>query len=120
MWDAIGKILFSKHRDLFVVNLGSSLLLLKLGVPPTTIAGKVIGFLIKGFLGFFVDSGVFLIDVTLDSLREGAKLEEFKREAKAAYDKATAKVYDEAEKQKIRRQYLEIISRIGTVGDGPK
>lgn len=120
MWDALGKIFFSKHRDMFAVNLGSNLLLAQLGIVPGTFVAKVLGFFVKGFLGFIMDSGVFLIDVTLDSLREGRKLKEFTVAATAAYEEATAKIYDENEKQRIRKKYLEIISRIGVVGNGPK
>ena len=120
MWEALGKIFFSKHRDMFAVNLGSNLLLAQLGIVPGTFVAKVLGFFVKGFLGFIMDSGVFLIDVTLDSLKEGRKLEEFTVAATAAYEHATAQIYDETEKAKIRRRYLDIISKIGVVGNGPK
>jgi hypothetical protein len=120
VWDAIGKIFFSKHRDLFAVGLGSNLLLAHLGIVPGTPLSAFLGFFVKGFLGFIMDSGVFIIDVTLDSLKEGKKLDEFRTAATAAYAHATAQIYDETEKAKIRKQYLDIISKIGVVGDDPK
>lgn len=117
MWDAIGKIFFSQHRDLFTVKLGSNLLLLQLGLVPLSLPGKIVGFILRGVLGFAADSGVYLIDLGIDSLREGMKLEDFEKEAKAAYEHTTAKVYDEAEKQAIRKKYLETIRKITFVGE---
>ncbi len=120
MWDIIGKIIFSEHRDLFTVRLGSNLLLLRLGIPPESFAGVCLGRLIRGFLGFFMDSGVFLIDLGLDAYREGQKLKEFHDEAKKIYDKTTSGLKTEEEKIEIRKKYMEIIERMGVVGTAPR
>lgn len=120
MLELLQKVFFGKNKDMFIVQLGSALLLTSFGIATGGVAGVVLGFLLRGFLGVFVEKGIFVIDLTLDSLREGAKLKEFEKAATEAYNKATAKVYNEDEKQAIRKQYLEIISRIGTVGNGPR
>lgn len=78
---------------------------------------KLLGGLFRSVLGFVAELGIFQMELAIDSLREGMKMREFKREAAIAYDKTTAKVYDEDEKQKIREEYLEIINKIGGVGN---
>jgi hypothetical protein len=110
----IARVLSSKNRDLFIVRLGTTLLLAKFGI--VGVAGSFAGFFLRGVLGVLIEDGTFLIDISIDAYREGQKLDEFKIHAKEAYEKATAKIYDEAKKQEIREQYLEIISRIGSVG----
>lgn len=112
------KILTNKNRDMFMVRLAATLLLGKLNI--TGVLATLLGRFLAGILGVFLEEGILLIDLTLDSYREGGKLKEFEKAATEAYKKATAQVYDETKKKEIRRQYLEIISRIGTVGDGPK
>lgn len=116
--DFFTRVVTNKNKDLFLVRLGVTLLLGKFGIVGG--AASFVGFFLRGLLGVLIEDGTFLIDISLDAYREGQKLEEFKREAKAAYEKATAKIYDEAEKEKIRQQYLAIISKIGVVGDKPK
>lgn len=101
-----------------MVRLGSQLILAKFGL--VGFAGDFVGIFLRGVLGLLIEDGTFLIDLGLDAYREGQKLEEFKIEAKRAYDKATAKVYDERKKNEIRQQYLKIISAIGHVGNGPR
>lgn len=101
---------------MFSVRLSSSLLLIAFGISPAGPIGIFLGLLLRGVLGLFVEKGIFLIDISLDSLREGQKLKEFEKAAKADYEKATAKIYDESEKEKIRQQYLESIRRITFVG----
>jgi hypothetical protein len=110
----LAKILSNKTGDLFFVRLGTTLVLNKFGI--TGPLAKPIGFFVRGLLGLLVDEGTFLIGVSMDAYREGQKLEEFKIAAKEAYDKASAKLYTEEEKEKIRQEYLGIISRIGVVG----
>jgi len=113
MW----KLLFNDGRKLFMSQLGSNLLLIQLGINPAGFVGVVLGFLLVGVIGYIVESGIFIIDISLDALREGMKLKEFSKAATLAYDRATAKVYTEKEKEAIRREYLKIISNIGPVGN---
>lgn len=103
---------------MFTVQLGSTLLLANFGI--TGIAATIAKYFLSGIIGVLIEDGTFLIDITLDSLKEGMKEEDFKKQAKDAYEKATAGVLDEVKKARIRRQYLDIISKIGVVGDGPK
>lgn len=114
----IVKFLSTKNRNLFAVQLGSALILTNFGI--VGIPASILGYLLKGILGVLIEDGTFLIDITLDSLKEGTKRDEFKVTATDAYVRATAKIYDEAKKEEIRKQYLEIIAKIGAVGDGPK
>lgn len=111
----IAKILSNKYRNSFSVRLGAQLILAKYGVIGPW--AKFIGYGLRLGIGFLMEVGVYQIDLLLDSYREGMKYEAFMKEAKAAYEKATAKIYTEAEKQKIRQEYLAIISRIGVVGN---
>lgn len=112
------RIARNDHKDLFVVRLGAALLLNKFGV--AGFFGNFASYFIRGTLGLFLEVGIYKIDVLLDAYREGQKLEEFETLAKAAYEKATAKIYDEEKKNEIRKEYLSIISKIGVVGNGPK
>lgn len=83
-------------------------------------AATLLGFFLRGLVGLLMEDGTFLIDVSLDAYREGAKIPQFEKDAKAAYDKATAKAYSEEEKNEIRRQYLAILNGIVPVGNGPR
>ena len=114
----IVKFLTTKNRNMFTVQLGSTLLLANFGI--VGFLGTILRWFVAGVVGVLIEEGVFLIDITLDKLKEGAKIPEFEKAANEAYKKATAKVYDEAEKQKIRKQYLDIVGKIVPVGDGPK
>lgn len=114
----IEQVLWNKNRDMFTVRLGTALLLAKYGI--VGFAAKALGRIMRGFLGFLIEDGTYLIDLALDSYREGKKLKEFEAIATKIYNETTARVYDEAKKQAIRKQYLEIISKLGPVGAGPK
>lgn len=110
----LARLLSNSYRDTFIVALGSNLLLAKFGIIGP--AAKFLGFFVRSFLGLIIEDGTFLIDLSLDAYREGKKIPEFEKAAKAAYDHATAKIYSEAEKNEIRKQYLKILSGIVPVG----
>lgn len=112
------KFLSTKNRSMFTVQLGSALLLAKLGVVGAWAA--IPRWILAGVLGMFIEEGVLLIDLALDSMREGAKLEEFKKIAGPLYEKASSGKKTEEEKQKIREEYEAIIRKIGPVGTGPR
>ena len=97
-----------KNRDLFTVRLGSHYFW---AVSNHGTVCRSCLFFLRGFVGLLIEDGTFLIDIALDAYREGQSSKNLK-EAKAAYDKATAKIYDEVEKQKIREEYLRIISKL--------
>lgn len=116
-WGFLARVLGNDNRDLFIVHLGSKLILAKFGI-----VGPVANFVsifLRGIIGLLIEDGTYLIDISLDAYREGKKIPEFEKAASEAYEKATAKIYDEDKKNEIRKQYLDIISRIGTVGNGP-
>lgn len=117
-WGLLARVMSNDYRDSFVVQLGTSLLLSKIGLVGPI--GNFVGIFIRGILGLFMEETIFRIDLTLDSLREGMKEKEFNKAASEAYARATSKVYDEAKKNEIRKQYLEIISKFGAVGSGPR
>lgn len=108
----------SPSRHLYVVQLGVAVLLAKFGI--AGVGAIALGALLRGFLGVFIDVGIFKIDLLLDAVKEAMKHEEFEAIAKELYEKTTKKAYNESEKKKIRQQYLDIISRIGPVGNTPK
>lgn len=117
MLELIVKIISNKYRDSFTAQLGTALLLSTFGIATGSFGGIVLGFLLRGVVGIFLEKGILVIDLSLISIDEGRKLKEFKAEAEAAYARATAKVYDEKQKEKIRKEYLEIIAKFGTVGN---
>lgn len=112
------KVLWSKNRDMFTVRLGAALLLTKFGI--VGLPAKILSRLLRGTIGLLMEVGIFRIDLLLDAYREGKKLKEFTEQATKIYEETIARVYDEAKKNEIRKQYLEIVSRIGVVGSGPK
>lgn len=118
MLKLLHQIFTSRSRDLFLVRLGVTLLLGRLGI--TGGLARFLSPFFSGFIGMMIDFGIFKVDLMLDSYREGMKLEEFTKVAGEIYRRAMAKKYSEAEKQKIREEYLEIIRKIGVVGTRPK
>lgn len=107
----LDKVLTNPHKDLFMVRLGSSLLLKKYGaIGPM---GNALMPIVAGLTGLLVGSGIYVIDLTLDAYKEAFTLDEFKEKAKEAYEHATKKVYTEEEKDAIRKQYLDIIRKFG-------
>lgn len=109
------RLIANDHKNLFITRLGVYLLLGKYGI--TGVFADFLSFFIRGLVGLMIETGVFVVDLSLDSYREGKKLEQFKEAAAKAYKKATAKVYDEDQKREIREEYLKIISAIGNVGN---
>lgn len=111
----LARFISNKHKDLFAVKLGVTLLLAKFGI--TGAIGKFLGFFLRGTIGMLMESGIYAIDITIDSIKEGAKLKEFEKEATKLYEKTIAKTYTEKEKDEIRQEYLRVIAAIGNVGN---
>lgn len=101
-----------------MVRLGTSLLFAQFGIAGPV--ANLLGIFVRGFLGLLMETGIFQLDLLLDAYREGKKIPEFEKAATEAYAKATAKIYDEEQKNEIRKQYLEILSKIVPVGNGPR
>lgn len=117
-WKFLAQVMGNSYRDTFMVRLGTSLLLAKFGIVGPV--ADLVGIFVRGFLGLLIETGIFQIDLLLDAYREGKKIPEFEKAATEAYAKATAKIYDEEQKNEIRKQYLEILSKIVPVGNGPR
>lgn len=111
----LARLLSNTNKDLFMVRLGVTLLLNKFNIVGF-IAGPV-GYILRSVIGLLMEYGIFQIDLALDAYKEGQKLAEFKDAATQAYEKATKKLYTEAEKDAIRKEYLAIISKFGSVGN---
>lgn len=111
----LARLASNTNKDLFIVRLGVTLLLGRFGIVGPL--ANLLGSILRMILGLLMEDGIFLIEISVDAYKEGRKLKEFEKAATEAYQKATAKVYEEKEKDAIRKQYLEIISRIGAVGN---
>lgn len=111
----LARLFTNENKDLFSIRLGVAVLLGKFKL--TGALSELVGYFLRCVLGLVLEDGTFLIDLTLDSIREGKKLKEFEKQATDLYEKVTAKIYDEAKKNEIRKQYLEIVGRIGNVGN---
>lgn len=97
-----------------MVRLGTKLLLAEFGIVGPV--ADLVSLFARGFIGLLMETAVFQVDLLLDAYREGQKIPEFEKAAKEAYDKATAKIYDEVKKNEIRQEYLDILSKIVPVG----
>lgn len=69
-------------------------------------------------LGLFLDYGILKADLTINAMIEGEKIPEFKKLARQAYEKATAKVYSVEEKNEIRKEYLALLDLVVPFGNG--
>lgn len=99
----------NKEKNLFIVRLTSSLTVTKLGL--AGFIGDFVGYFMSSFLGLGVKYGKLGLDLGLDQLEEAMLLPEFEKTAKAAYDKATKRLYTEDEKRAIRQEYLDIVDK---------
>lgn len=98
-----------------MVRLGSQVFLAKYGI--TGAWADFLGYFVRSFMGAIVASTVFGIDLAMDSIKEGMKIPEFKKEATKAYELATRRVYNEEEKVAIRNQYFEILDKFTRLSD---
>lgn len=111
----LARLFSNKYQGMFLTRLGVYLLLANFGI--TGWLADFIGYFLRSVVGMLAESGIYLIDLSLDSYREGQKLKQFEELATKAYKKASAKVYDEDEKAEIRKEYLKIIADFGAVGN---
>lgn len=65
-----------------------------------------------------LDKGIIQLDIQIDKLKEALKDPQWRDAAEKAYKKASAKVYTEEEKDAIRKQYLDALSKYATYGNG--
>lgn len=112
----LARLASNKYKDTFTVRLGVTLLLGKFGIAGSL--ADLIGAILRPVLGLLMESGIFMIDLTLDAYREGQKLAEFKEKATELYDKLMAsKKLTEEQKDAYRKEYLRLIGLIGNVGN---
>lgn len=112
----LARLASNKYKDTFTVRLGVTLLLGKFGIAGSL--ADLIGAILRPVLGLLMESGIFMIDLTLDAYREGQKLAEFKDKATELYDKLMAsKKLTEEQKDVYRKEYLRLIGLIGNVGN---
>ena len=111
----VARLFTNTQKDMFSVKLGVALLLAKFGIVGSL--ADFLSYFIRAILGALMEEGTFLIDIKIDAYKEGKKLKEFEQKAGELYAKAMAKKYTEDQKNAIRKEYLEIISRIGAVGN---
>lgn len=105
----IAAVLTNRSKDLFVARLGTKLLLARFGVIGPW--ADIIGWPIRAVIGVLIDQGIYLVDVTLDSIKAAMSIPEFKESALMEYNKARRKDLTDAEKAKIRQEYLDTLDR---------
>lgn len=80
--------------------------------------GAFISFIASNVLGSMLDNGIIKLDITIDRIKEAMKDPMWRVEAQNAYKNATKKVYAEWEKEAIRKEYLDALSKYATYGNG--
>jgi hypothetical protein len=71
---------------------------------------------LEWILGSFLDKGIIQIDIKLNSIKTEAEMKSYLEAAEKVQAVAIAKVYTEAEKDEIRRQYLDTIRNFASFG----
>lgn len=110
-------------KDLFVIELGVEAMFsaLKASSPAAApfigFIQPIVAYIAKAFLGFLVERGIYVIDLGTDAIKVGLQKPEFKEKIEKLYKKATARVYSEAEKNEIRKAYLDTLRKFGHVAD---
>lgn len=80
--------------------------------------GAFLGFFAAMFLGDLLDKALIKLDIGIDKWKEAMKDPKWRDAAKKAYDKASARVYTEEEKDAIRKEYLDALGEYATFGHG--
>jgi hypothetical protein len=94
-------------RNSFTVQFAVNVWLTSKGL--TGFWGKILGAIAAYFIGEMVDAKILLIDLTVDRIKQALKDINWRDAALKAYNKASAKVYTEEEKESIRAEYLKIL-----------
>jgi len=116
------KLVSNRSKDLFVSRLGTTLLLSRLGI--TGFFADIIGYGIRAVIGLFIDEGIYFVDVTMDAIKAGLSIKEFRKMALTEYAKARRKGLTDAEKAQIRKEYRDTLERFTRLrvhdGSNPK
>lgn len=83
------------------------------GIPATIFA-----FVASRILGEMLDRGIIVLDIQIDKIKEALKDPQWREAAQKAYEKASARVYTEEEKNAIRKEYLDALAKYATYGNG--
>ncbi len=105
-------------KDSFSIKMGVSLWLASVGI--TGPLADALSGPITWIIGSFVDKGIILIDIKINSIKTDAEMKTYLAAAEKIHNQAIAKVYTEDEKNEIRRQYLDVIrnfTRFGSVSN---
>lgn len=106
-------------KNSFTVRLAAKLTIMALGVPPGFIL-ETLTSIFAFFLGTALDKKIIpAIDVTLDGLREGQKIDEFRRQAAIEYQRASKLALTREEKDAIRQDFLRTLKPIVRIGGMP-
>lgn len=80
--------------------------------------GGLFSFFATRILGSMLDKGLILVDIKIDQLKEALKDPKWREDALKYYELAGARIYSEDEKNEIRNQYLDALSKYATYGNG--
>jgi hypothetical protein len=106
-------------KNSFVVNYAMHSWLIAMGV---SISGPWGLFLIavgSRILGSMLDRGIIELDITIDHLKQAAKDPQWRYQVGKIYSKTVSKVFDEKEKDEIRRQYMEVLNQYAIFANTP-
>ena len=109
----LARILTNPYRDSFSVRLGARAILLKFGI--TGKLADALTYPLRLMIGFLMETGVYHIDLTIDSIKLGMQLREFRRIATKAYLDTKKGVLDPEEKERIRNEYRKALRLIGPI-----
>ena len=98
----------SKARDSFTVQFAVNVWITTKGLNSGP-WGRIIGTIAAYIIGEMVDFKILVIDLTIDRIRQAIKEVQWRDAALKAYNKASARVYTEQEKEEIRAEYLKIL-----------
>lgn len=102
-------------KNSFTVRLAAKLTIMALGVPPGFIL-ETLTAVFAFFLGAALDHKIIpAIDVTLDGLREGSKIAEFRKQAAVEYARASKRALSEDEKNEIRKDFLRTLEPVARI-----
>lgn len=110
------RFISNPYRDSFAVRLGARAILLKFGI--TGKLADAISYPLRLMIGFIMETGVFHIDLAIDTLKLGMQLREFRKIATKAYLDAKKGVLDLEEKERIRNEYRKALRLIGPIISG--
>lgn len=98
-------------KDSFVVQYSILLWLQAVGVSATGPIGLILIFFLSRVLGSMLDFGILQADIALDKLGQALRSDQWRKAALQAYQRASSKVYTEDEKNAIRKEYLDALTK---------